>query len=139
MRIDDFGGNADGGKWTFREGKLTWGTLNSKWGKMGGHHFDTLFVDHFARIFCISLFDFSYSNHVGLTTLQTLLNMPELSPLSSNNFFWTFLRKLDRLRQPKIRREFLNLSVMTTLKRLKLHKSYYLCRIIEQKIALKFI
>ena len=37
MRIYDFGENADEGKWTFRRENLTWGTLNSKWGKMGDH------------------------------------------------------------------------------------------------------
>ena len=33
MRLDNYGENADEGKWTFRLGNLTWGSLNSKWGK----------------------------------------------------------------------------------------------------------
>ena len=35
MRIDDFGENADEGKWTFRGGKLTWGISEFKMGKNG--------------------------------------------------------------------------------------------------------
>ena len=35
MRIEDFGENADGGKWTFRWGNLTWG-------KMSDHQQSTL-------------------------------------------------------------------------------------------------
>ena len=34
MRIDDFGGNADGGKWTFRGRNLTWGNSELR---MGDH------------------------------------------------------------------------------------------------------
>ena len=37
MRIDDFGGNADGGN-IFVGEILLGGTLNSKWRKMGDHH-----------------------------------------------------------------------------------------------------
>ena len=35
MRIDDFGENADGGKWTFRGGNLTWGNSELKMGENG--------------------------------------------------------------------------------------------------------
>ena len=35
MRIDDFGENADGGKWTFRGENLTWGNSELKMGEMG--------------------------------------------------------------------------------------------------------
>ena len=38
MRIDDFGENADGEKGLVVGENLTWGTLNSEWGKMGDHH-----------------------------------------------------------------------------------------------------
>ena len=39
MIIDDFGENADGGKWTFRGGNLTWGNSELK---MGDHHLQKL-------------------------------------------------------------------------------------------------
>ena len=35
MRIDDFGENADGGKWTFRGGNSTWENSELKRGNMG--------------------------------------------------------------------------------------------------------
>ena len=35
MKIYDFGGNADGGKWTFRGGNLTWGNSELKTGGNG--------------------------------------------------------------------------------------------------------
>ena len=35
MRIDDFGQNAVGGKWTFRGGNLTWGNFELKMGEIG--------------------------------------------------------------------------------------------------------
>ena len=35
MRINDFGENADGGKWTFCVGNLTWGNSELKMGENG--------------------------------------------------------------------------------------------------------
>ena len=35
MRIDVFGENADGGKWTYRGGTLTWGKSELKTGENG--------------------------------------------------------------------------------------------------------
>ena len=43
MRIDDFGENTDGGKWTFCGGNLVLGgTLNSIREKMGDHRLVTV-------------------------------------------------------------------------------------------------
>ena len=47
MRIDDFCDNADGGKWIFRGGNLTWG--NSKL-EMGDHR---LKLAQTSNIFCL--------------------------------------------------------------------------------------
>ena len=44
MRIDDFDANADGGKWTFRGGNLTWGNSEVKTGEMGAHPFSLFFI-----------------------------------------------------------------------------------------------
>ena len=35
MRIEEFGENADGGKWNFRGGNLTWGNSGLEMGENG--------------------------------------------------------------------------------------------------------
>ena len=40
MKIDEFGENADWGKWTFLGGNLTCGNSEVKMGELGGHLLD---------------------------------------------------------------------------------------------------